>query len=214
MTQIELRVAVRDMLQDAAGVHFDDGVIDRHTTSAIRRVERAVGKTQKRLFEDLQTGVQTYPLGSGILRIITVEILPENGTKSTKVHPLQEVDLAAIPPELPENRDPDRYAINMAGGANENEFELVFFPAPARDTVNSIVVTYDGDFVTGAEIPFPETFDLIIQRLTAAGCLSEEDDETSIRKGEYFSGLAERELGDLAWMGSLSDVNNIVRTFP
>lgn len=214
MTRTELLQAVREILQDPGGVRFDEPLIDRYTNAALRRIERAVGKTQKRLFEDLQTGVQNYPLGSGILRIISVEIIPENGTQRNMVDPLPEVDLAAIPPVLPPNKDPDRYAINLAGGPDENEFELVFYPAPDRDTNNAIVVTYDGDFTTATEIPFPETFDLVIQRLTAAGCLSEEDDETSVRKGEYLKGLAEEELGDLSWMGSLSDVNNVVRTFP
>ena len=214
MTQTELRTAVLGILQDPAGVHFTSGLIDKYTNAALRRIERAVGKAEKRLFEDFQIGVQAYPLGSGISRIISVEIIPENGTQTTRVNPLQEVNLLSIPPVLPDNRDPDRYAINMAGGPNENEFELVFYPAPARDTANAIVVTYDGDFTTATEIPFPDIFDLVIQRLTASGCLSEEDDETSIRKGEYLKGLAEDELRDLSWMGSLSDINNVVRTFP
>lgn len=215
MTQTELRDAVRGILQDPAGVRFLDPQVDRYTNQALRRVERAIGKTQKRLSLNLQQGVQIYALpATGVLRVISVQIIPENGAYQSNLPALQEVDLHAIPPQLPDEKDPDRYAINLAGGADQNQIELQMFPAPARSTSDAIVVTYDGDFTTATEIPFPETYDLVIQRLTAAGCLSEEDDETSIRKAEYLRTLAEEELRDLSYMGSLSDVNNAVRTFP
>jgi len=214
MTFLDHCYVVKGILQDPGGIRFDGAILERYTNAAIRRVERAIGKTQKRAFFDLVSGQQEYPLGSGILRVITVEIIPANAARSSRVRPLQEVDLADIPSDPGGNHDPDRYAINIAGGVNQNQFELIFYPKPVRSTDNAIVVTYDGDFTVDTELPFPETFDLVLQRLTAAGCLSEEDDETSIKKSEYLKGLAERELSDLSWMGSLSDVNNIVRSFP
>ena len=207
MLQTDLRTQVRAVLEDPGGFRFSDGTIDRYTTDAIRRVERSVGRTQRRLALSLVQGVQEYLLpADGVLRITSVQVIPENGSQPRFA--LQQVDLNNIPVVMENEGDPRIYSIDLASGVNADQMAINVFPAAARSASDSLIVTYEADFTTAANIPFPATFDLILVRLTAFGCLSESDDETSVRKGIFLKGQAEEELRDLAWMDSQSAMNN------
>lgn len=213
MTQAELYTAVRSMLEDPSGFRFTNSIIDRYTNEALRRVERSTGQTQRRLTLSLVQGQQEYLLPeTGVLRVIGVEIIPEDG-QSTTINQIQQLDLNNIPTIASTESDPTCYAIDIASGTDQNQQALLMYPPPARSTADAIVVTYEGDFTTGSVIPFPPTFDLIIQRLTAAGCLSESEDESAVRKGEYLRNLAEENLRDMAWMDSQSAMI-VPRAFP
>lgn len=213
MTQSELYTAVRSMLEDPSGFRYTNVIIDRYTDMALRRVERSAGKTQRRLTLSLVQGQQEYLLpATGIRRVISVEILPENGTP-TQDNTITQVDFSQIPSTVVQESDPTCYAIDIASGASQNQQALLMYPPPARSTADAIVVTYDGDFTTGSLLPFPSTYDLIIQRLTAAGCLSESEDQTEVQKGEYLKNLAEDELKDMAFLDSNSYLE-VDRAFP
>jgi len=214
MLRTELRSIVRSILEDPSGFRFTDTIIDRYTTEALRRVERSVGLTQRRLTLSLVESQQEYLLPvAGVLRVLSVDIIPEDGSPNSSRKVIQQVDFNDIPVDVVNETDPYIYAIDIASGTNSDQMALIMYPPPARSTADSIVVTYDGDFVTESQIPFPPTFDMIIARLTSAGCLSESEDETSIRKGEYLRELAEGDLRDMTWMSSMSKINT-ERFFP
>lgn len=212
MLQTALRTQVRSVLEDPAGFRFTDAIVDRYTTEAIRRVSRAVGNVERRLALSLVQGQQEYLLpATGVGRIISVQIIPENGANPNGS--LRQVDLSQIPVILPDDSDPTMYSLDVAAGANKDQKSLNMYPAPARSTPDSIVVTYVADFTAEPNLPFPSDFDIILVRLTAAGCLSESEDESSVRKGEYLRGLAEDQLSDMSWLDALNRVST-ERHFP
>jgi len=214
MTQAELYTAVKSILEDPTGFRYKPAIIDRYTNAALRRVERSVGKTQRRLTLSLVQGQQEYLLPvNGVRRVISVEIIPENGTP-LRDNKITEVDFDSIPSTVVQETDPTCYAIDIASGTNQNQQAILMYPPPARSTADAIVVTYDGDFTTGSVLPFPPTYDLIIQRLVAAGCLSESEDQSEVSKGEYLKGLAETELSDMAFLSSNGYPEDTNRAFP
>ena len=212
MLQTDLRTQVLSVLEDPGGFRFKDPILTRYTTEAVRRVSRAVGNTQRRLALSLVESQQEYLLpASGVARVISVQIIPETGSGNPP-H-LQQVDLNDIPIMLPDDAEPRVYSLDLAAGVNGDQKGINMFPAPARSTADAIVVTYEADFVDDVNLPFPSTFDIVLVRLTAAGCLSESDDEASVKKGAFLQLKAEDQLSDISWQDSLSRINT-ERSFP
>lgn len=212
MTLTELRTAVRSVLEDTQGFRYTDPIVDRYARDAYQYVARQLGRTQGRTALNLVSGQQEYDLPAGIRKIVSIKILPESG--SEPYTPLQQVELDQMPITTESEGDPTRFSLNAAGGADGQNLSIFVWPVPDRSASSSIIVTYDVSFEVTAEVPFTEEYELIIVRLTASGCLSEQEDQTSLQKAQYLDELAKRDLADMVDLSALNANDSLCRAFP
>jgi hypothetical protein len=149
-----------------------------------------------------------------VRRIQDVKIIPENGNEPLACG-LPQVPLAEIPITVPQESDPDRFALSLTGGATADRYSLYFWPAPARSATDAIVVTYDVDTsiissspATGPNlaqtIPYPAQFEDAILYYTMSYLLLSRADEGDREEAQKFKMIADQEVRENAPVDALT----------
>jgi len=209
------------LLEDPNRIAWPNSAIVRHLNAALRSIGSAVGDSGRTTLSLVQ-GQQAYDLPAGVRRIREVRIAPESGSEPLIItqRRLEEMRI-----NVPQEGDPSLYAVQLTSGANEDQFGLFMWPAPARSTADAIIIDYEIEYELDSDdpatvpqeaqvIPFPRAYEMAILYLTIGSALSERDDDSDIQKSEHYWALGQRQLTELQPTGSASKMIDAYRPFP
>jgi len=191
----------QDLLEDPGGfASFSDEKCVSAVEFACRYIANNIGRTSARFAMDMVNGQADYdfPEVVQVRRVSSIRIIPVEGSPSNLA--LNQIDISELPLTSVGTKDPDRFALNLAGGANEDRYSISLYPTPTRNTTDSIVVDYEVDYIfdidnqASQNIPFPPQFHLAVKNLTAHYLLMQKDNETDRRHSLSLKSLADNDL--------------------
>ena len=212
---------VRRLVEDQ-GIRWDDSVIADYLVPTVNEVRRRTGQVTSRSTLSLVQSQTEYDLvDSG--RLISVKILPENSIDAIE---LQQVPVREIPVGADNEDDPRIFGVNVNGGTDGNRMTLIMFPPPGRTTADAIIIEQAEEFEFTSDssatapqlatvIPVLPKFDRSVVWMVAGNLLVEMNDSSFVQKGQYWLDRAEKEMGNLAYVNTLSWWQNPMgRQFP
>jgi hypothetical protein len=211
----------RRLVEDQ-GIRWDDTAISQYLVDGVNEVRRKTGSVTERTFLSLVQSQTEYDLPFDG-RLISVKIIPENSIEAKE---LCQVPIESLPVASNDEEDPERYGLVTNGGPDGNQMTIVMFPPPGRTTANAIVIEQSNEWSFVADsnatqpqldtaIPVLPKFDTPLIYYVAGSLLQEMNDTTYIQKGQYFMDKAEKDIGNYAYVNSLSHWDNPQgRNFP
>jgi len=188
------RTEARDLVADPSGNVLTDALFLRHINKALAQLALKLNDSARTTVSLVQ-GQREYALGSGILSIEEVHIVPENNLSDTiKLIPRR---LDAMPYQAGTEADPTHYYIQPTGGTNSDEFSLFVWPAPARSTADALIVDYKPlyEMVNDVDyLPFPSMFHGPLIQYASGSFLADRDDDKDVAVGERMMARAMTEM--------------------
>lgn len=224
MDFLDVKDRIYPLLQDRIQTTWLNPIVAKAVTKAIRRVANRVGRDESLIKISLVESQQAYVLPLGVRRLSKVKIIPENGTEPP-FRGLPQVLRHLIPLTTPNERDPVMFSLNLTGGAAQNQYELFFWPPPARSATDAIQITYALDTVIVSDdpsttpqdeqvIPYAEQFEEAIIYYTAAFLLFERSDDKDTQEAQKFRLIADEEVRTNRPVDALSFYRDNNRAFP